>query len=295
MSRAGAIGLLQSTGIASQAGDHYDRLRAGDRRAAQQEEMTQMGIDEAVIWRELVKMAAMHNESERAKKTAKAPTVSAPTAPAINPAWMSDDAGAGSGGKYANGGPIMPAAVDKFDGIYDDAKITDRMPTIFKEWQQDRTTKMANGGFINAARGIGDAMRAHAMANGGMVPGATNNVFTPSNFANGGSVNKVDRNKVMELFANGGMIGGYVKQCMTPPKKAVRKRVRGKKKGVKKMAGGGHITGPGTGTSDSVPAVGPGNRPIALSNGEYVLSADTVRAVGKHNLDALQAKYHKPV
>lgn len=62
------------------------------------------------------------------------------------------------------------------------------------------------------------------------------------------------------------------------------------------MADGGKVKGPGTGTSDEVPAVNAdtGGR-IQLSNGEYVLSADTVKAVGTKFLDNLQAKHHKPV
>lgn len=60
--------------------------------------------------------------------------------------------------------------------------------------------------------------------------------------------------------------------------------------------GGGKVKGPGTGTSDSVQAVNSSTgQPVRLSNGEYVLSADTVRAVGTKFLDNLQAKHHKPV
>jgi hypothetical protein len=55
------------------------------------------------------------------------------------------------------------------------------------------------------------------------------------------------------------------------------------------------VRGPGTGTSDSVKATIDGKHPARLSTGEYVLSADTVRAVGRDKLDALQAMYHKPV
>lgn len=46
-------------------------------------------------------------------------------------------------------------------------------------------------------------------------------------------------------------------------------------------AAGGHITGPGSGTSDSIPAW--------LSNGEYVLTAETVRRIGVGNLDKLNS------
>lgn len=51
-------------------------------------------------------------------------------------------------------------------------------------------------------------------------------------------------------------------------------------------ADGGHITGPGSGISDSIPT--------NLSDGEFVLSADTVAAIGLDKLQALQDKYHVP-
>lgn len=55
---------------------------------------------------------------------------------------------------------------------------------------------------------------------------------------------------------------------------------------VKKLVAGGEVDGPGTETSDSIPAM--------LSDGEYVLPADTVDAVGKAALDKLKAATHTP-
>ncbi|HET6876034.1 MAG TPA: hypothetical protein VFH38_00740, partial [Jatrophihabitans sp.] len=49
-----------------------------------------------------------------------------------------------------------------------------------------------------------------------------------------------------------------------------------------KQATGGHITGPGTGTSDSIPA--------RLSNGEYVIRASAVKRYGVGLFDALNAE-----
>ena len=46
---------------------------------------------------------------------------------------------------------------------------------------------------------------------------------------------------------------------------------------------GGHIAGPGTGTSDSIPAM--------LSNGEYVINAGAVAHYGKGMFDSLNAKH----
>ena len=51
---------------------------------------------------------------------------------------------------------------------------------------------------------------------------------------------------------------------------------------VERAAAGGYISGPGTGTSDSIPAL--------LSNGEYVLRADAVKRLGVPALDRLNQK-----
>jgi TP901 family phage tail tape measure protein len=48
-----------------------------------------------------------------------------------------------------------------------------------------------------------------------------------------------------------------------------------------RFAKGGLVTGPGTGTSDSIPA--------QLSNGEYVVKADSVKRIGKATLDKINA------
>jgi len=56
----------------------------------------------------------------------------------------------------------------------------------------------------------------------------------------------------------------------------------------KPFAKGGMILGPGTGTSDSVPAFNRNTgEPIALSTGEYVLPERVTKAIGKNNLDNL--------
>jgi hypothetical protein len=56
---------------------------------------------------------------------------------------------------------------------------------------------------------------------------------------------------------------------------------------VKGRKDGGRVVGPGTGTSDSVPA--------QYSNGEYVLPADTAAAIGHAKLDQIRAATHTPV
>lgn len=60
-------------------------------------------------------------------------------------------------------------------------------------------------------------------------------------------------------------------------------------------ADGGLIVGPGDGTSDSIPAVIDGEQPAAVSNGEYRIPAHVVAKIGRDKLDAIKAKYHKPV
>lgn len=56
-----------------------------------------------------------------------------------------------------------------------------------------------------------------------------------------------------------------------------------------RYADGGVIRGPGTGRSDSIPAVIDGQRPARVSNGEYRIKADVVARIGKHRLDSLIA------
>jgi len=52
---------------------------------------------------------------------------------------------------------------------------------------------------------------------------------------------------------------------------------------VSQLADGGAVYGPGTGTSDSIPAM--------LSNGEYVLTANATSAIGVSNLDRINKGY----
>lgn len=54
---------------------------------------------------------------------------------------------------------------------------------------------------------------------------------------------------------------------------------------------GKRLLGPGTGTSDSIPAVIDGSRPAALSSGEFVIPAHVVRAKGTEFFDKLIAQY----
>jgi len=61
-------------------------------------------------------------------------------------------------------------------------------------------------------------------------------------------------------------------------------------------ADGGKVTGEGTGTSDSIPAVNTSNgQRIQLSNGEWIVPADVVKAKGTQFFQRLTDAHHKQV
>jgi hypothetical protein len=62
-----------------------------------------------------------------------------------------------------------------------------------------------------------------------------------------------------------------------------------------KKANGGLIKGPGTGTSDSIPAVGPSGQAIQVSNDEYIVPADVVKRFGVDAFDKMVSLFHTPV
>ncbi len=55
---------------------------------------------------------------------------------------------------------------------------------------------------------------------------------------------------------------------------------------IKRLGRGGKVSGPGGPVDDKIPAM--------LSDGEYVLPADTVKAIGVKKLDKLVKKTHTP-
>lgn len=81
-----------------------------------------------------------------------------------------------------------------------------------------------------------------------------------------------DENVVIHVQAAPGSLQHEISAEITASRK--HKRHHHKKFGARKHAAGGPITGPGSGTSDSVPAM--------LSNGEHVWTAEEVRAAGGH-------------
>ena len=57
---------------------------------------------------------------------------------------------------------------------------------------------------------------------------------------------------------------------------------------------GGEIKGPGTGISDSIPAVTTGGRPLRVADGEYIIPADVVQKFGVDAFDQLVNQHHIP-
>ena len=65
--------------------------------------------------------------------------------------------------------------------------------------------------------------------------------------------------------------------------------------GAPTYAAGGKITGPGSGTSDSILGVNTStDTPVAVSNGEFIIPAHVVRAKGTEFFDSLIKKYSMP-
>jgi hypothetical protein len=60
-------------------------------------------------------------------------------------------------------------------------------------------------------------------------------------------------------------------------------------------ADGGLIAGPGTGTSDSVPALIDGQQPAQVSDGEYLIPANVVQELGHDFFEKLVEQFHTPV
>jgi len=72
----------------------------------------------------------------------------------------------------------------------------------------------------------------------------------------------------------------------------VRTAAHGGLMSAKKMAvGGRYLDGPGDGVSDSIPAIVDGEQPVLLSEGEYIIPAEVVSAVGNGSSDAGADKF----
>lgn len=78
------------------------------------------------------------------------------------------------------------------------------------------------------------------------------------------------------------------------PGVGVRQGIETKQADSVGFADGGMIQGPGTGTSDAIPALIDGQQPAAVSDGEYRIPAAVVQALGADFFEELIKKYHQP-
>lgn len=93
-------------------------------------------------------------------------------------------------------------------------------------------------------------------------------------------------------YVNPMKVGGGIPTIRTPFE-AESAKVKMPEEGY---ADGGLIQGPGTGTSDSIPAVvSPTGQPAAVSDGEFHIPKQVVDKIGAHYLQQLIDQYHQPV
>ncbi len=156
-----------------------------------------------------------------------------------------------------------------------------------------------NSGIGPDGSGIGGDDGDGGVGVGGPGAGTSGGASGTGDYADGGQVDdeicSVPKSTLMEAMGiasdgKGGM--SFNSHAVSLMRKSMSKSSKppgfadGKKPGL--------IKGPGTGISDSIPAVGPNNRPIRVSNNEYILPADTVAAIGVDKLDQIVAETHIP-
>jgi len=130
-------------------------------------------------------------------------------------------------------------------------------------------------------------------ANGGFIPG----------YADGGAIGNPAQNIHPELAQYGQYLQAAAQSGVTPvpfdqyrnllqtTRGAMNQTPSQFAKGGAIPVAGKMLEGPGTETSDSIPAVIDGHRPAALSTGEFVIPAHIVRAKGTEFFDKLLAQY----
>lgn len=104
---------------------------------------------------------------------------------------------------------------------------------------------------------------------------------------------------LMDILPGGGSGGGGIFSSVISGVKSIFGFAEGGNPGgtsnIKRYANGGHIQGPGTGTSDSIPALVDGWKPIAVSTDEYIQPQRAVRHYGLAFMEAIRTlKFPKP-
>lgn len=94
---------------------------------------------------------------------------------------------------------------------------------------------------------------------------------------------------VIETILNNGLLAGYNRLAKLFGVKPDNVQIP-----LPGFATGGLVTGPGTGTSDSILAQVIGGPTIRVSNGEYIIPAGVVRAYGVDFFDGLSGRSSKP-
>lgn len=167
--------------------------------------------------------------------------------------------------KFNTGGPVR-----RFNGIpdasmFDYQKLPDTMMGLTEAYHQFNNTGYADGGPVQ-----GDAFsRVLAFATGGQVPSVEIEINT------GG---KCDMGEGSDSDA--GEAENEQEDMTEGPAHEMGE-------GEAIPGRGRMVRGPGTGTSDSIPAMIDGQQPAALSNGEYVIPADIVQKYGVQFFDQL--------
>lgn len=143
------------------------------------------------------------------------------------------------------------------------------------------------GAMGSSASGIGATNLSNAMGVQGQVTGGMNaaaNIFGSGASGYNNAYSNTLKGAEIKSQAQGAAMGGFGQLAGT----AASMYMGG-------MADGGKVRGPGTGVSDSVPAVNTDTgQPIRLSNGEYVIPADVVKAKGEEFFAKLLEKHHLP-
>ena len=123
---------------------------------------------------------------------------------------------------------------------------------------------------LNSAANVQNAATKNAMSEKDGMGALLGKLFL-GGFADGGLVRRGARPKQPMGYADGGLI----RKAERKLQKHLGPMMRGRG-----YAEGGLVRGPGTETSDSIPAVIDGQEPTALSTGEAVLNAEAVQIVG---------------
>jgi hypothetical protein len=139
------------------------------------------------------------------------------------------------------------------------------------------------GNSLGGAVGAGSGAMADARANAGMVGQGAGYGLQGYN-QSGNLYGQEFQGRMAGYNAQMGAIAGLAGAAGTYY--GLSNRPPGKADGGEIHSGPGHVKGPGGPVDDKVPAM--------LSNGEYVIPADVVKAKGVEFFDKLKAKYHTP-